>query len=432
MAILPLSEPVPLRTTAVWGAYKDVQAIPKVWGNCTLTPVQYDQRGVQWVINDGASVGVDEVKIDDAVNLNWTWQNTVDSTGATITLLELGQPLLEDAKLSVTVRGLYHHRLTALADNPADVLLSMFAWFGMDVTEPELDAFRAETAKLNITVGGVAANTAQTRRSLISTVCNSVGAIWTRRLPGIAKLYPVDVDPSPVYAEFDILTASNISAGSSLRDVYTEIELRYDYDWTENKYKRVIGFQADDETIRRYGNRRQVLEAPWLHSPSQAQQLGERQLRFRARPQWTASFQTGLDHIGLPPGAQVSMQHPLCPIAGKALVMDVEPNTDTGTVAITINAAYGDAPAVNVTALSTAFEPIIPDQIAVIYRDGVATFTILDEAGKPLAGAKATLDGDVTRITDAAGRVQFTTSRGTHLLLIEATGFVNQELQVEV
>jgi hypothetical protein len=70
--------------------------------------------------------------------------------------------------------------------------------------------------------------------------------------------------------------------------------------------------------------------------------------------------------------------------------------------------------------------------IRVAYRDGVATFTVLDFAGDPLANASVTLDGMLTRTTDRLGTVQFTTSRGLHGLLVVAAGYASMELDVNV
>jgi hypothetical protein len=68
----------------------------------------------------------------------------------------------------------------------------------------------------------------------------------------------------------------------------------------------------------------------------------------------------------------------------------------------------------------------------VTFRDGVATFTISDPAGNPLAGAAVTLDGQETRETDALGRVQFGTERGAHSLSVYMSGYSPFDLEVVV
>ena len=66
------------------------------------------------------------------------------------------------------------------------------------------------------------------------------------------------------------------------------------------------------------------------------------------------------------------------------------------------------------------------------YRDGVATFTIQDDAGQPMAGAAVTLDGLYTANTDASGKVQFRTPRGAHTLTVRMPGFADITLEVVV
>jgi hypothetical protein len=82
--------------------------------------------------------------------------------------------------------------------------------------------------------------------------------------------------------------------------------------------------------------------------------------------------------------------------------------------------------------LSEAYAAQLPDGISVTYSAGFATFTIADEAGDPLPGAKVTLDGGTTLMSDKFGRVSFQTGRGVHHLRIEADGYITREEDVTV
>jgi hypothetical protein len=92
----------------------------------------------------------------------------------------------------------------------------------------------------------------------------------------------------------------------------------------------------------------------------------------------------------------------------------------------------GPVPGVELVRIGYLLDAAGDDPISVQYKDGVATFTVLNDLGAPLAGASVTLDNTDTRTTDRAGRVQFATARGGHTLLVVANGYANLELEVVV
>ena len=89
-------------------------------------------------------------------------------------------------------------------------------------------------------------------------------------------------------------------------------------------------------------------------------------------------------------------------------------------------------PAIETTRLSTAFEPVIQAGITVEVARSEIIFTARDEQGRPLAGAKITLDGGASGIADSAGRASFPVQRGRHVLLVEAQGYPASEVEVVV
>lgn len=82
--------------------------------------------------------------------------------------------------------------------------------------------------------------------------------------------------------------------------------------------------------------------------------------------------------------------------------------------------------------LSNAFDPIIQPGITVDIAEGEIIFTARDEQGRPLSGAKITLDAGISRIADSAGRVSFPAVRGRHVLSIEAQGYPPSEVEVVI
>jgi hypothetical protein len=102
------------------------------------------------------------------------------------------------------------------------------------------------------------------------------------------------------------------------------------------------------------------------------------------------------------------------------------------TATLTARLAAGDAPDITLTRQAGSFAPLGSGGISVDYKNGVATLTIVDESSRPLAGAKVTLDGSKTRVTDSKGQVQFTTARGIHPVAIDAMGYAPMEMDVAI
>lgn len=210
----------------------------------------------------------------------------------------------------------------------------------------------------------------------------------------------------------------------------TALRLVYDYDWAQGKAAKAMLLEAPD-AIALYGRTEAEHAVRWLHLPRLAFALGETLLKRWARPRWELSFgvpwRIGLQ---LAPGQDLSISHPRLPVSGAVLVADAQLDWRSATVNVTCWAPAGPEPRVVLAQSAEQFAPVQPSGVAVVYRDGVATLTILDDAGQPLANAKVTLDGKQTRLTDAGGRVQFATTRGQHALLIQAAGYA--ALQAEI
>ncbi len=214
--------------------------------------------------------------------------------------------------------------------------------------------------------------------------------------------------------------------------VITTLRLVYDYDWAQGKATKAMLLEAPD-AISLYGRTEAEHAAGWLHLPRLAFALGEPLLKRWARPRWELSFGVPW-RIGLTiaPGQDISISHPRLPVAGAVLVADAQLDWSSATVNLTCWAPAGPAPRVVLAQSAEQFAPVQPSGVAVVYRDGVATLTILDDAGQPLANAKATLDGAQTRLTDAGGRVQFSTARGKHTLLIQAAGYAALQAEITI
>ncbi|HFE31934.1 MAG TPA: carboxypeptidase regulatory-like domain-containing protein [Gammaproteobacteria bacterium] len=426
---LPLSDRMPLRESTVWGSYKNKETLPLVYGRVPVRPVPYDNSSTLFVCADHACQGVDGVTVDGVDVIAYEFRNDVDDTGHAVAVIELADPLPEGADISVDVRGRMHPDTGALLINPAFVLWDLMAnVVGLPVQLADLDQFRTETATLGIELSGIINDPHRSIRSQIDEICASIGAVWSAAMPGIARLYPAinsSVD-EPVFGSFDQTTAVDMQAQSSQANLITVLRVLYDYEG--DKPRRAVQFEAPD-AILEFGYIEREMEARWLRSPRQAADLGTRLLAYKSQPVWVISWSFCGNEV--PPGVYVDVIHPRSPVQGKVLVMNSEIDYSSSA---TIDAeAPASAPSkVVMTTISTAFEPELSSGAAVLYQGGIATFTINDDDGRPLVGARVTMDGVTTNTTDNRGVVQFEASRGAHILYVEAAGYQPLEIEVSI
>ena len=235
-----------------------------------------------------------------------------------------------------------------------------------------------------------------------------------------------------IWAVFNRKNMDNISSTSSQEDLATVLRVLFDYNYGKKTFCKAVQLEAK-EAIRKYGRIEKEIQAYWITSFRTAVQMGERILKYHARPKWSVSFVSDLDYADIPSGVWVSLEdHPLIPFSGPALVTDAPLDLSIGEVSFTVEKTVGNPVEVKVTGLSEAYEPLINNQLAISYNNGIVTFTILNELNQPLGGASVMLDGTINRTTDSKGQVQFTTTRGNHRLLVEASGYAPLEFEVQV
>ena len=188
----PLAEPIPLRNTTIWGSFKNVQTIPHVYGRVRLGPIPYDSAGKFFVLADHSIQGVDEVQVDGEVIYSWKFKNTLDSSDSPVAMLELGEALVSGSSLVALVRGKVHSVTGVLFTNPADVLWDILANIvGTPITYSDLDRFRVECATYGIEIGGILDDRTRSIKAQLDMITESIGAIWSGGMPGLARIYPV-------------------------------------------------------------------------------------------------------------------------------------------------------------------------------------------------------------------------------------------------
>lgn len=424
----PLSDNVPLRTSAVWGGWRDVRVLPWGWGQVTVEPIQYSDDQRVFFLLDHPIAGVDEVRRDDVPTEAYAWSNGVDSTGRAVSFVELAAPLAEGERLAVTLRGRMHPDTGRLLQTPAEILHDVLANLARaPVQWEDLDDYRTETA--GMVLGGLLADNTITIRAAVDGLMQSAGGAWAAAMPGIALTWPPLPDDAAPAMRVDKLTASGLQCATAATGIYTVLRVLYDYDHAAQRYRRAIQLRAPD-AAKDFGELELEWQAPWLRTPRHAEQLGQRMLAWLARPRWRVRWQQSFADVAT--GAWVQLDHPLSPLAGRHRLVNAELDLASATLACEIEAPVGASPAIETMRLSTAFDPVIQPGITVEVANGEIIFTARDEQGRPLAGARITLDGGAQRIADANGRVSFPVQRGRHVLRIEAQGYPASEAVVVV
>lgn len=424
----PLSDNLPLRTSTVWGGWREVRVLPWGWGQITITPIQYSDDQRYFFLLDHPIAGVDEVKRDDVATRAYVWSNSVDSTGQAVSFLELAEPLAEGERLAVTLRGRMHPQTGSLLQTPAEILHDVLANLARAPVEwADFDDYRTETAHL--VLGGLLADNTVSIRAAVDGLMQSAGSAWSAAMPGIALTWPPVADPAAPAMRVDKLSANNLKPTTSATGLFTVLRVLYDWDHAAARYRRAIQLQAP-EAVKDYGVLEMEWPAPWLRTPRHAEELGQRMLAWLARPRWKVTWQESYADVDT--GAWVHIDHPLSPIAGRHRLISAELDLSAASLTCTVEAPVGDAPTIETTRLSSAFDPVIQPGVTVEVAGSEIIFTARDEQGRVLAGARITLNGQTTRIADSAGRVSFPVQRGRHVLLIEADGYPPAEVVVVV
>jgi hypothetical protein len=425
----PLTDALPLRTSVVWGGYQNVRVLPVVYGSARLSPVPYDAAGRWFVLADHSIAGVDAVTRDSAPTSAWAFHNGLDSTGHAVAFLELATPLATGEALAVTLRGKRQASSGKLLTSPAEIMHDVLAEVcSLPIPWPRFDRFRAQTAGL--VLGGALNNAQQSIRATLDQLLSSVGAAWSAGAEDIALLYPGADTGGRIALTATPLTAREVSAECAHDKIVTALRVVYDYDHALGKPRRALALECP-EAIRRYGRIEQEWNAAWLRSPREAQALGERLLAWMCRPRWRVRWQQA-GGAGVKPGDLAALAHPFSPLTGPYRLLTADLDIDALLLHCAVEAPVGEAPKLITTALSTAFEPILVTGATVDYQNGTAILTLLDDAGQPLSGAKATFDGSITRLADNAGRVSFPAARGQHTVRVEATGYAPMDLEITV
>lgn len=421
---MPLSDQLPLRTSAAWPAFAKPEPLPTVYGRCTVPAVQYDASRKFWLVADHAIGGVDAVYRDDKPETAFAWRNSIDPAGHPIALIELSESLATSGTLTADVRGKIHPKSGRLLDNPADILQDILQMAGREVSDAEVADFRVMCA--GMTVAGML-TAGMTARAQLAELAESVGMLWSPALPGLARRWPVEsrAEHEPIYARLGADDLADARSDCGLDALYTVLTIEFDWNWAAGSARHSVTLRSS--TADQYGERAATLQAKWLTSAAHAAARGTSWLQAHARPRWSISFEADLEPR-IPPGGWFAMDHPLLPISGDFLALSAEWNWSSQRQKITTERAVGPIPTISVGAVGGLFDQ--PDSgLRVTYANGVATLVIADLNGVPIRDAVVTFDAQKGK-TDRTGTVRFTAERGAHSVTVEASGFSSATAEI--
>lgn len=420
----PLSDPVPLRSSAAWPKFAKPEPLNTVYGRCVVPLIQYDQTRKTWLAADHAIGGVDAVQRDGRSENVYAWRNATDPTGHPVALVELGTPLAANATLTAALRGKIHPGSGAMIENPADVLVDLLRFAGQDIDVAEVADFRAACAR--VPIAGML-SPGLTLRAQIAEIAQSVGMLWSPSMRGLARRWPADgrTPGEPIYARLAEPDVSEVRATASQDGLYTVLRVEYDWDWPQNRARRSVTLRADSAAV--YGDRETILQAKWLTGTAEAVARGTAWLHAYARPRWAIRLTADLDP-SIPPGGWFAVTHPLIPFASELLALDAEWDWSNQRQQVSAECAVGPAPDVMVVNVGGLFAEPASD-LRITYAQGVATLVVVDPGGAPIRDAVVTFDAQKAK-TDRTGTVRFKTERGAHAVTVEAAGFASSTAEI--
>lgn len=395
------TEPFPFRQSTALQGYSEFYNLPIVYGRTRLQPKPYDNSGRLWLLSDGVIQGVDSVSVDGSIINDWELQKGVDSTGAPVSVLETAI----DGTPVVTLRG--KETDGQLLQRPDQIITDLFALVGRTI---DLDELRTWSQDSGILCAGVINNSA-TIQTVIDSVVQGMGLAWNQD----------NVIPYPEITAHSVAQITvkndNFNAASQAANITTRLTVNYRYDYAAQRPSRSF---VMDATETDYGIRETTVNANWITDNKSAEALGDRYLRWFASPVW--EIQSSL----VAEVAQVvDINHPYSPVT-KALVTK---RNNNGVTAVASSIYAGKLNIISRTS-GEDIESTTSTELTTT-PDGFI-YNVTDSNDRVLAGASVTLDGSVTRITDGSGNVQFSASKGKHKLVIRASGFQDQTVEITV
>lgn len=417
-----LSEPIPLRSTRDLADFAEDSPLPHRYGDLRSARFPLIRLSATEFLAADHPMEVDAVFVDDESTDAWEQAFDSDEAGNTWTVVRFAAPIAANQDVSATGTGKRSPITGALIENAGEIMADVAAIAGVDLDFADL---RAQSAAEGVRLAGSVADV-RSVRAVLDEIAQSAGAIWT---PSGGRLYPAEA-PTAV-RELDRFEAGVVD------DPVAEVEdsadvLRIAYDRADATGKALHALELA-ASPRLFGGLVAEIALPWVRQPADAEAIGRRILGRMAAERYAVSFNVA--RHDLRPGDFVRLvDSPEWHLPGgdpTAVVLGVEIAADAGASRI-FGEVVRSTPSIAVTSYSAALPDTSEGGVDVAFRNGVATFTVRDEDGRPVGGARVTLDGSEPRSTDDRGVVSFSTTQGPHELLVEVPGYATQRVEFEL
>lgn len=409
---MSISLQIPLPSTTDWPTYPAPALIPYGFGRVTVEGIPLNNTQTRWIFLAGRNGGVDRVTVDGEQVNDWEWSNTVDPAGRPVTVVEFNS-----SQRDVVIAGRGHldpDTPGQLITNPGRVIKFIYSLYNK--TPVDIDLLISEAAKRSLSVAGVLSGT-ETGRKQIADIAQSVGMVWADSRPGFGVFLPTTATPRKT-----IGNADGLSADYSFDDIATVMRVNFARNAATGDYEGSVLLESPD-AIETYGRIEAQIDAAWIPNSRQALALGQNELARRARPRWdyTSTVQ-GLIY----PGDRITVAHPVAPVSASCTVTQADIDYQGAQTTVVMEALAGEAPTIVVTQISEAVATSGSTPLVTVLDDSVE-IVITTTDGQVLPGARAVLDGSVTRTADNGGVVTFPRyllPPGTeHTIVATKTGF---------
>lgn len=418
-----LSDPIPLRTSESLNAYREAAALPWWFGDLTHSPQALVQLSDTEFLAADHPMTITSVQIDGQQVEGYGSNFVTDGEGVTYTVVALTAPLPIGAQITACGTGERNPRNGALIENPADVLERIFERCQYEITAAiyqGLYQLRSQCAAEGLVIGG-RVPFAVTLREKINEIMRSIGGGWCN---GNFWLYPT---PDALTA-FDAdtpqrLPGATVSACVATADAsYDTLHIKFDDQSYAAEHRQALKMRVRPSLGE--GVATVTLLAPWLRNIRAATLVAQRLLTRASGEAYVLTIDASPVNPPVIIGEVIAIASPRLPYVSVWPV--------TVIAAERINAATKLIGELLIPQPSLVFEVVsrtiaggitqLP-AVEVAFANGIATFTITDDNGKPLTGARVTLDGVTPLRTDNQGVVRFPSSRGSHVLSVDASGF---------
>lgn len=396
---------LPIRTTADLGTFRDVEPVAWRYGrNVSGALVSIDSTRKRFVWADHPCQAIRSLTTSDGEpGPAFEMRNQPDSTGRPICVVLTAEQVEDGVELIAVGDGAMDAASGDLLTNPADIVRDIINKSGRTISKGQLARFRrdclARGLELSNSISG------GTLQAAVESIAASVHAVFARSHRELLRLLPIT---GAVAGTLDARYLEGRTSDSD--DIATRLLVRYALE--DGKPRASLEVRATAVELA-HGIRPKTITLDWIQDDRSAADVGERKLQDDARPSYKLTYSAVQRQWT--PGETATVSDPGLGLSGTALVESVNGFAPTARLRI------GNAPTVALAALSAAYVPEPISLGSTSLTNGGRMFTFNDSDGRPAVGARCTLDGGVTRVTDGTGTVSFPDSLlrpGPHTIVV--------------